>query len=168
MFPPVIASTAFVVIFAATALTVLFFAFGGGPTGARAQLQTQTRIGRRVMSLVIAVVIVLFGVGIPLLLVEENKDNQSKASLGGVTLNDSQLKGRKLFAINCSTCHTLAASNAVGKVGPDLDLLRPPKGLLLDAMANGRARGQGQMPAELLDGPDARNVASYVAAVAGR
>ena len=68
----------------------------------------------------------------------------------------------------CATCHTLKASNAVGKVGPNLDVLHPPKGLILDAIANGRARGQGQMPAGLVDGQDAQDVAAYVAAVAGR
>ena len=57
-----------------------------------------------------------------------------------------------MFAKYCATCHTLAASNAVGKVGPNLDMLHPPKGLILDAIKNGRARGQGQMPAGLVDG----------------
>ena len=37
-----------------------------------------------------------------------------------------------------------------------------------DAIKNGRARGAGQMPAELLDGQDAQNVANFVAQVAGR
>ena len=72
-----------------------------------------------------------------------------------------------MFAANCATCHTLKASNAVGKVGPNLDELHPPKALILDAIANGRARGQGQMPAGLVDGQDAQDVAAYVAAVAG-
>ena len=46
-------------------------------------------------------------------------------------------------------------------------VLHPPKGLILDAIAKGRARGQGQMPAGLVDGQDAQDVAAYVAAVAG-
>jgi len=75
--------------------------------------------------------------------------------------------GRAVFAQKCSTCHTLAASNAVGRVGPNLDNLRPPKGLVLDAIKNGRARGQGQMPAGLIDGSDAQDVAAYIAATAG-
>ena len=37
-----------------------------------------------------------------------------------------------------------------------------------DAIKNGRARGSGQMPAELLDGQDAQDVANFVAQVAGR
>ena len=82
-------------------------------------------------------------------------------------LNAAQANGREVFGTYCATCHTLKASNAVGKVGPNLDVLHPPKGLILDAIANGRARGQGQMPAGLVDGQDAQDVAAYVAAVAG-
>ena len=56
------------------------------------------------------------------------------------------------------------ASNAVGKVGPNLDALRPPKVLVIDAIKKGRAQGRGQMPAGLVDGQDAQDVAAYVAA----
>ena len=44
----------------------------------------------------------------------------------------------------------------------------PTAGLTLSAIREGRARGQGQMPAQLLDGEDARKVARYIEAVAGR
>ena len=73
-----------------------------------------------------------------------------------------------MFKQHCATCHTLAAANAVGKVGPNLDQLRPPPALIKDAIAKGRARGQGQMPAQLVTGQDANNVAAFVAKVAGR
>ena len=53
-------------------------------------------------------------------------------------------------------------------VGPSLDELRPPKNLVYDAIVKGRARGQGQMPAQLFEGREARQVADFVAAVAGR
>ena len=86
----------------------------------------------------------------------------------GVDLTEAQVSGRATFAKYCATCHTLAASNAVGKVGPNLDNLHPPKALILDAIAKGRARGSGQMPAGLVAGQDAQDVADYVAAVAGR
>ena len=52
-------------------------------------------------------------------------------------------------------------------MGPDLDTLKPPKGLILDAINNGRARGNGQMPAQLYTGQEAQDVAAYVAKVAG-
>ena len=49
----------------------------------------------------------------------------------------------------------------------DLSRYWPGMELTLDAIENGRARGVGQMPADLLSGSDAQDVASYVAAVAG-
>ena len=84
-----------------------------------------------------------------------------------VELTSAQVNGRTLFAKNCATCHTLRAVNAVGKVGPNLDQLRPPAPLVLNAIQNGRARGNGQMPADLVAGSDAKDVASFVSAVAG-
>jgi mono/diheme cytochrome c family protein len=56
----------------------------------------------------------------------------------------------------------------VGKVGPNLDQLHPPQALVIDAIRKGRARGQGQMPANLVDGQDAQEVAAFVAKVGGR
>ncbi|TML97807.1 MAG: cytochrome c [Actinobacteria bacterium] len=80
----------------------------------------------------------------------------------------AEVHGRELFTKNCATCHTLRAVNAVGKVGPNLDQLRPPKELVLNAIEAGRARGNGQMPADLVAGQEAKDVAAFVAAVAGR
>jgi mono/diheme cytochrome c family protein len=97
----------------------------------------------------------------------DNTDADAVAR-GGVDLTAEQVHGRQLFAENCATCHTLAAVNAVGKVGPNLDQLRPAAALVVNAIETGRARGQGQMPAELLAGRDAEAVASYVSTVAGR
>ena len=163
-----IASAAFIIIFVSIALTVLFFAFGGSASGAREQLHSQTTFARKVTFAGVALVVALFGVGIPVLLLFNNSGNQAKSAPGGVELSSAQLNGRELFAKDCATCHTLRAANAVGKVGPDLDALRPPSGLVLDAIEKGRARGNGQMPSQLLDGQDAKDVASFVAAVAGR
>ena len=47
------------------------------------------------------------------------------------------------------------------------DQLRPQKALVLDALKNGRARGNGQMAAGLYTGQDAEDVASYVAKASG-
>ena len=61
-------------------------------------------------------------------------------------------------------CHTLEAANAVAQVGPNLDTLRPTKALVLDAIENGRARGNGAMARNLVIGEDAEDVAEFVAA----
>ena len=86
-----------------------------------------------------------------------------------------QQKGRELFSHACNLCHTLAASNAVGRIGPNLDVLIPEvssttagrKAFILSAILEGRARGNGQMPALLFQGKEAEDVANYVATVAG-
>lgn len=162
-----IATAAFVLGFLLIGVTVVFLAFGGGAKGARQDPHRQSRGGSSVALAVTLLITVAFGAGIPIAVIAANSDNQSKKAPGGVELTAAQQSGRKVFAKNCSTCHTLAASHAVGKVGPDLDQLRPPAPLTLDAIRLGRARGQGQMPAGLVDGRDAKNVANYVAATAG-
>src|SRR5947209_14831776 len=99
-------------------------------------------------------------------------------SLGGCALKHptaNLVTGKKLFASNCASCHTLSHANSTGTVGPNLD----------DAFRQDRADGvkstsieglvsywieypntQGAMPAMLVKGQDAQNVAAYVARVA--
>jgi mono/diheme cytochrome c family protein len=83
-------------------------------------------------------------------------------------LTASEQHGRELFGLRCANCHTLKAANAAGAIGPDLDVLRPQKALVLDAIAKGRARGNGQMAAELYTGQDAEDVANFVAKAVGQ
>lgn len=94
-------------------------------------------------------------------------------------------RGRSLFQANCGTCHTLAEAGTSATVGPNLD----------EAFSEARENGmdndtiegvvQGQiehpreidkgaenytqvyMPAEIVTGQDAEDVATYVAGVAG-
>jgi mono/diheme cytochrome c family protein len=162
-----IAAVIFVLAFLVLGLGVLAFAFSGR-AGARYRRDAPTRAGRRFVAVMVTIVILLLGVAVPLAIGVVNSNDHAKSAPGGVDLNAAQTNGRGVFAKYCSTCHTLKASNAVGKVGPNLDVLHPPKGLILDAIAKGRARGQGQMPAGLVDGQDAQDVAAYVAAAAGR
>jgi mono/diheme cytochrome c family protein len=127
----------------------------------------QSKASRRWSAFTFAAVFVALGIAVPAVVMVANSKADENAR-GGVDLSAAQVHGRQLFAQNCSTCHTLAASNAVGMVGPNLDNLRPNEALVLNALEQGRARGQGQMPAQLVTGSDARAVASYIAAVAGR
>ncbi|HEX6621841.1 MAG TPA: cytochrome c [Solirubrobacteraceae bacterium] len=162
-----IAAVIFVLAFLVLGLGVVAFAFSGR-AGTRYRRAAPTRAGRRFVAVMVTVVIVALGVAVPLAVGVVNGNDHAKSAPGGVDLNAAQTNGRAVFGKYCATCHTLKASNAVGKVGPNLDVLHPPKGLILDALANGRARGQGQMPAGLVDGQDAQDVAAYVVAVAGR
>jgi mono/diheme cytochrome c family protein len=162
-----IAAVVFILAFLVLGLGVFAFAFSGR-AGARYRRAAPTRAGRRFVAVMVTIVILTLGVAVPLAIGVVNGDDHAKSAPGGVDLTASEVRGRTVFAKYCATCHTLKASNAVGKVGPNLDVLHPPKGLILDAIAKGRARGQGQMPAGLVDGQDAQDVAAYVAAVSGR
>jgi mono/diheme cytochrome c family protein len=153
--------------FVVLGLGVVFTAMRGGPRNALKGPES-SRASRKLTAVGVAVVVLVFGVGLPTLVLTDNNDDRSKKGNGGLELTAAQKHGRELFARNCSSCHTLGDANAVAQVGPDLDVLRPQAPLVVNAIEQGRARGQGQMPAQLLNGEDARNVASYVAKVAGR
>ena len=173
-----LATILFLAFWVVLGVVLFFIAIRGGVGGARATFQSQTRRGRRVAWLVFAVVYVGFGVAIPLAFLTGNHANAS-SQVGGIRLDAAQKNGRQLFGQNCGVCHTLAASNSVGKVGPNLDTLKPPYGLVLNTINYGCLQspppnspqaclGQGTMPAQLLEGQDARDVASFVARVAGK
>jgi mono/diheme cytochrome c family protein len=68
------------------------------------------------------------------------------------------------FTQTCGGCHTLADAGTKGTVGPNLDQLKPDEATVEHQIAN----GGGPMPAKLLTGQDAKDVAAYVSAVAGK
>jgi len=72
----------------------------------------------------------------------------------------------ELFATNCGTCHTLAAAGATGTTGPDLDALSPDEAQVQAAIENGGA-GSGAMPANIVTGTEAKDIAAYVSSSAG-
>jgi len=74
--------------------------------------------------------------------------------------------GRELFASNCGSCHTLSAAGTSGTTGPNLDDLAPDEARVEAAIQNG-GTGSGVMPAGLLKGAQAQQVAAYVSAGAG-
>lgn len=82
----------------------------------------------------------------------------------GPALTPEQMRGRTLFVASCAACHTLADAGAKGIVGKSLDTTQPSESSVLKALAV----PPENMPAGLLSGADARAVAAYVAAVAGR
>jgi mono/diheme cytochrome c family protein len=159
-------AAAFIIGFLALGLIVVFAAFSGGRRGDLDPSRGPGRGGRRAIAAISLAIIVLAGIAVPAVILLSSVDASSAP--GGVKLTDAEERGRTVFAERCGTCHTLHAANAVGKVGPNLDTLRPPKELTLNAIEEGRARGQGQMPAALVDGEEAEDVAAFVQAVAGR
>ena len=83
---------------------------------------------------------------------------------GSATTTTTTSAAQTLFVRNCAACHRLAAANASGSVGVDLDKLRPSEAATLKAIVE----GPGNMPVLLLTGADAQKVARYVAHVAGQ
>jgi mono/diheme cytochrome c family protein len=165
---------AFVLFWIVVGLAVFFVAMRGGPRAARESLHTDSKLGQRTVTLGV-IVLFAFGLLVPALVLAFNGEHKAGVAVGGLHLNGEQQKGRELFAHACAVCHTLAATKSVGRIGPNLDVrvgddIATPTGrkaLVLSAIAEGRARGLGQMPALLYQGKEAEDVASFVAAVAG-
>ena len=155
-----------VAVWVALGLGVFFIAFRGG---GRQRPSSRTGGGSgRGTTIALIVASVVFGIALPAVVLATSGEDAKSQAPGGVDLNASQVEGREMFVENCSTCHTLKAVNAVGRVGPNLDQLRPPEELVANAIEDGRARGNGQMPADLVTGEDVKDIASFVAATAGR
>jgi mono/diheme cytochrome c family protein len=158
----------FVLFWVVLGLGLLLVAMSGGPGGAAQRLMSTSRMARRIAIVVFAVLTVALGVGVPAAVIAAVRGNDSIPEANVTDLNASEQRGRELFAQRCVNCHTLKASNAVAEIGPNLDQLRPPKSLVLDALKNGRAKGNGQMAANLYTGRDAEDVANYVAKAVGQ
>jgi mono/diheme cytochrome c family protein len=91
--------------------------------------------------------------------------------------------GQALFETNCGTCHTLYAAGTDGNYGPNLDELLAPTGpaepgdtktiegiesRVVNAEKNGvDSNTPGRMPAGILNEQQQKEVAEFVAPVAG-
>jgi mono/diheme cytochrome c family protein len=156
---------AFLIPFVVLGGAVLFIAFWGGPGGAREAYLTR---GDRVFRVSIVVLYLAFGLAVPaLVLANKGEDAGGVGSLRSEPMNAAEERGKQLFEHTCASCHSLAAVNARGITGPSLDQIgdvTPER--IVNAIQNG-GTGQGLMPAGLLEGQDAQDVAEYVAKVAG-
>ncbi len=75
--------------------------------------------------------------------------------------------GKKVFTTaGCVSCHTLKDANATGKVGPDLDQLKPAQASVVKQVTNGGKI----MPSfkSTLSPAQIQAVATYVSSVAGK
>jgi plastocyanin len=97
--------------------------------------------------------------------------------------DDNVVNGKQLFVSKCGSCHTLARAGTKGTVGPNLD--EAFRQSLHDGMGRSTVRGVvehqilypytlknqttgTQMPAKLVKGEDASDVAAYVALTSAR
>ena len=159
---------AFTLLFVALGLGVLFVGLSGGPSGARRRMASQSRRTRRIALINFLLAVVILGLGIPAAVIATVEDRNDIPEANVSNLTAAEKHGRELFGERCRNCHTLKAANAVAQVGPNLDTLRPPKALVLNAIKNGRAQGNGQMAADLVQGKDAEDVAAFVAKAVGQ
>ena len=63
--------------------------------------------------------------------------------------------GEELFKQRCASCHTLAAADADGTVGPSLDDVKPDAARVEQAIAD----APGAMPPNLAEGEEAKAIA---------
>jgi cytochrome c553 len=158
-------AVAFILPFVLLGALVLFIAFSGGPGPAREAYLTR---GSRLFQVSIVAIYIAFGLVVPgLVLADKGEEAGGVGALRSQGLNEQEQRGKDLFRQQCATCHSLAAVNARGVTGPNLDRIgdvQPQR--VLNAIENG-GTGQGRMPAGLLEGEEADAVAEYVARVAG-
>jgi cytochrome c6 len=140
--------------------------------------------------LVIGALIVGFGLGIPAIVIDENRaetgggggaaaegttggEAAGGEAAGGEEAGGEQAaggaaaEGKLIFTQSCGTCHVLKDAGTQGQVGPPLDTIKPNKSRVLAAIKNG-GTGSGAMPANLVSGKEAEAVADYVSSVAGK
>jgi len=152
--------------FLALGIGVFFIAFSGGPGAAREAYLTG---GRRAFPIAIVVIYVALGIAVPAAVIAAR--GESEGGVGSLRTEEAGERvahGKELFVATCKSCHDLDAVQADGVTGPDLDELGGvDRERVMNAIENG-GTGQGQMPAGLLQGEDAEDVALYVERVAGR
>lgn len=129
-----------------------------------------------------AVLVAVLLIAIPFWAFRDKGDGNT----GTTEVSASLAKGQELFEINCGNCHALNAAGTTGNFGPDLDTMLAPagppegtsaestiesnEGRVLNAIEAGvdSTTEPGRMPAGIIDGEQAEEVAAFVAATAGR
>jgi mono/diheme cytochrome c family protein len=155
-----------IIPFLVLGIGVFFVAFSGGPGAAREAYLTR---GRRTFPILILVLYLGLGIAVPAAVIASR--GESEGAVGPLRTEEPTAReeqGKELFIQTCKSCHTLDAVNARGVTGPDLDDLgQLDRQRVLNAIRRG-GTGQGRMPARLLEGRDAQDVAIYVSQVAGQ
>jgi Cytochrome C oxidase, cbb3-type, subunit III len=161
-------------ILAWVAVAVLVVAAGFYATRDRERVDIAKPLGRvpAGVRMLVGLLVLAAVVGMPIFVTASASDRVPSGA-GTYTINSSAnlRAGRLIFRQTCASCHTLSAANARGVYGFNLDTvgLNVPgsESRIEAAVKNGGATGL-QMPKNLLEGNDAKLVAQYVAAVAGK
>lgn len=152
--------------FVVAGVVVIFIAFSGGPSAAREAYLSR---GGRMFSVTMVLLYLGLGIAVPAAVIASRGEAEGGVgSLRTEQASKGHETGKELFISTCKSCHNLDAVQAEGVIGPDLDELGGlDKQRVLNAIKNG-GTGQDRMPANLLQGTDAQEVAAYVARVAGQ
>ena len=157
---------AFLAPFVLLGVGIIFVAFSGGPGRAREAYLTK---GGRFFRFSMVLVYVGLGLAVPALVIADRQPGQGGTGpLKHEESSDDLEDGKELFRQTCASCHTLAAANARGVTGPDLEEIGEMTVERVTAAIEVGGTGQKRMPAALLEGEDAELVAKYVSAVAGK
>jgi mono/diheme cytochrome c family protein len=149
---------------------VVFVGFSGGPGRARQAYLTR---GSRAFQISILVIYIGIGIAVPAIILTSRTDAAGATSqLQNVHASSQVEDGKTLFRATCASCHTLAAVNARGVTGPDLDRIGlQPNAASIKRVENAiriGGTGQNRMPSGLLQGQNAVDVAAFVSSVAGK
>jgi mono/diheme cytochrome c family protein len=131
-------------------------------------------VRRRELSTLLVAILAVVGI---LLAAGCGGDDEDVTGLEGANRSN----GKTLFVsgadgnASCGSCHTLLDAGTAGTVGPNLDQAFGyscaqgfEESTIYSAVLGQIALAQGAMPADLVTGQDAVDVAAYVASVAGK
>ena len=157
---------AFLLPFVLLGAVVVFVAFSGGPGAAREAYMTR---GNRGFKVAFPLIYIVLGLIVPgLILAARDEKAGGTGALASESLSKEEDRGKVLFKQQCSSCHSLAAVNARGVTGPNLDEIGNVTAKRIENAIRVGGTGQGRMPERLLEGKEATEVAKYVAKVAGK
>src|SRR5687767_13946971 len=157
---------AFLAPFVLLGIGIIFVAFSGGPGQAREAYLTR---GGRFFRFSMLLLYAALGLAVPALVIADREPSEGgTAPLRNEKASSELEDGKELFRQTCASCHTLAAANARGVTGPDLDGIGEMTVERVTTAIRVGGTGQKRMPAELLEGEDAKSVAEYISAVAGK
>ncbi len=177
--PAVIAIYTFALCWIVLAVGTLLFSLLKGRKGSTGPTSPAARTR---LILTFGFIYGVIGLAIPAWAIADSYNNDVVRG-EGIALTANQKKGQALFGEMCAGCHRLASANAQGRVGPNLDVQLAPQPAATPAAAvknytgryeyvystiiNGIQRGNGNMPALITQGQQAKDIAAFVAATAG-
>jgi len=96
------------------------------------------------------------------------RSQAATSSQAGGGTQQASAQGKQVFTQNCAGCHTLAAAQSNGQVGPNLDQLKPDRATVRRQVITGGKPGGMPSFKGSLTNAQINAVAQYVSGVAGQ